>query len=162
MTEETATIGERLKAARRRAVLSQAELAARAGVPRLTVARWETGKLQRDPHARTVRKVAAALGVDAGWLLTGEGRMDPAATGLGGFRPGYFKVADVPGTGETRQVRVRVSDVPQHGPSGPIRRVKPDGTPAEPAPETRTKLGPAATKRARTVAARQATEPPAE
>jgi transcriptional regulator with XRE-family HTH domain len=51
----------RLKRARERAALSQAELARKAGVSRVTVARVEA--LLDEPQPRTVRKLAQALGV---------------------------------------------------------------------------------------------------
>jgi transcriptional regulator with XRE-family HTH domain len=51
----------RLKRARERAALSQAELARKAGVSRVTVARVEA--LLDEPQPRTVRKLAQALEV---------------------------------------------------------------------------------------------------
>jgi transcriptional regulator with XRE-family HTH domain len=51
----------RLKRARERAALSQAELARKAGVSRVTVARVEA--LLDEPQPRTVRKLAQALGM---------------------------------------------------------------------------------------------------
>ena len=53
----------RLKAWRRRRALSQAELAALAGLTKPTVVglEWPT---PRTPHPRTVRKLAAALGIE--------------------------------------------------------------------------------------------------
>lgn len=62
----------RLEAARRRKVLTQEELADEAGVSPVTIHRLETG-VNENPRPATVRKLALALGVDAGWLLFGEG-----------------------------------------------------------------------------------------
>jgi transcriptional regulator with XRE-family HTH domain len=68
-------LAERLRAARRRAALSQHELAALAGVGRQTIARAELGATGL--RVSSARKLAEALGVrlgasiDAGWLLTG-------------------------------------------------------------------------------------------
>lgn len=68
-------LAERLRAARRRAALSQHELAALAGVGRQTIARAELGATGL--RASSARKLAEALGsrlgapIDAGWLLTG-------------------------------------------------------------------------------------------
>ncbi len=55
-------IGAQLRKARERALLTQEELAARAdlGVP--TISRIENGRVE--PHFRTIRKLAKALGVD--------------------------------------------------------------------------------------------------
>lgn len=65
------TLGERLRHARLRRSLSQTELAERSGVSPITIARIESG-VRKEPHPRTIRKLAAALGVDPAWLLFGE------------------------------------------------------------------------------------------
>lgn len=65
----SATVGDMLRAtdllllARRTAGLSQAELSARLGRPRSTIARWELGEMQ--PPYDAVRDVIAACGLDA-------------------------------------------------------------------------------------------------
>ncbi len=69
----------RLRELRDRAMLSQEELARRAGVSRATVADLEAGK--RRAHAATGRKLAKALGVSPGDLL---GRSEDGASGSGG------------------------------------------------------------------------------
>jgi transcriptional regulator with XRE-family HTH domain len=77
-SKETATVGlpysipdvvklTRLRAIRERKALSQRELAAKAGVSPVTVARIETG--QDEPYPSTVRKLAAALGVEPAELM---------------------------------------------------------------------------------------------
>ena len=65
-----ATVGARLKQGRRRAGLRQADLAAAAGVGIATVRRIEQGAME--PRLATARKLAAALGVRAEWLVFGE------------------------------------------------------------------------------------------
>jgi transcriptional regulator with XRE-family HTH domain len=55
-----------LRAARLRAVLTQAQLAARAGVSVFTVSRLERG--ERPATIPTVQRLAAALGVEPGVL----------------------------------------------------------------------------------------------
>jgi transcriptional regulator with XRE-family HTH domain len=70
--ETRGTVGGRLKWARDRRAWTQDDLARAAGVPILTVSRIERGRVAM-PRQSTVRKLAGALGVDAGWLLTGEG-----------------------------------------------------------------------------------------
>jgi len=59
----------RLKLLRERKALTQAELAERAGISRITVARLEAGV--DEPRPATTRKLAAALGVEP------EALMDP-------------------------------------------------------------------------------------
>jgi transcriptional regulator with XRE-family HTH domain len=63
------TIGERIKAARIRKVMGQAELARAAGISPVTLFRIETGA--HTPRPVTIRKIAAALGVDAAELALG-------------------------------------------------------------------------------------------
>jgi transcriptional regulator with XRE-family HTH domain len=56
----------RLKAIRERKALSQEDLAKKAGINRVTLARIETGA---EPYPATVRKLAEALGVDPAELM---------------------------------------------------------------------------------------------
>ena len=63
-------IGTQLRAAREQALLTQQELALRAGVQQLTISRIETDKVE--PRYRTIRKLAKALGVDPSQLLPKE------------------------------------------------------------------------------------------
>lgn len=60
-------IGDKLRAARTRWLLTQEELAERAGVSPSTVANIERDN--REPHFRTIRKLAKALDVDPTELL---------------------------------------------------------------------------------------------
>ncbi len=62
---------DRLEAARRRKVLTQEELAKLAGVSPVTVHRLETG-VNESPRPATIRNLAKALDVEAGWLLFGD------------------------------------------------------------------------------------------
>jgi transcriptional regulator with XRE-family HTH domain len=57
----------RLKAMRERKALTQQELADRAGINRVTLARIETGGAE--PYPATVRKLAEALGVEPAELM---------------------------------------------------------------------------------------------
>jgi transcriptional regulator with XRE-family HTH domain len=60
-------VGQLLQAARRRAKLSQAELAANAGLAANHVARLERGE-KAYPRFDTVAKLAAQLGVSLDWI----------------------------------------------------------------------------------------------
>lgn len=60
-------IGENLKKVRTRRLLTQEELAERAGVSAATIVNVERNN--QEPHFRTIRKVAKALGVDPAELL---------------------------------------------------------------------------------------------
>ena len=62
------TFGERVRQLREERFLSMAELAERAGVSKNTLFRVETGNYSAIP--RTVRKIAEALGVEPGKLVT--------------------------------------------------------------------------------------------
>ena len=60
-------IGERLKAARTRRLLTQDELAERAGVSQSTIANIERDNAE--PQFRTIRKLAKALDIEPTELL---------------------------------------------------------------------------------------------
>ena len=63
-------IGDRLKDLRVRRALTQEELAAKAGIGKNTVNRIERNRAE--PHMSTLRKLAAALGVEPSELVKGE------------------------------------------------------------------------------------------
>lgn len=71
-TDDMAGIGERLEETRKRRLLTQAELAHKAGVALITVTRLENSKNYVNPRADTVRRLANALDVDPAWLLFGD------------------------------------------------------------------------------------------
>ena len=60
-------IGDRLREVRTRRLLTQEELAQKSGISPSTVANIERD--HREPHFRTIRKLAEALGVDPTELL---------------------------------------------------------------------------------------------
>ena len=70
-SEETATFGDRLAAARDAAGLSRKELAQRVGIKSSTLRSWEDDL--SEPRANRLSMVAGLLGVSISWLLTGEG-----------------------------------------------------------------------------------------
>lgn len=61
--------GDNVRARRVLAGLSKRGLAARCGVARYTVQRWERGDLKRPPNAASLRRVAAALDCGVAELL---------------------------------------------------------------------------------------------
>ncbi len=70
-SDEQATLGDRLAAAREAAGLSQAQLAGRLGVRTRTLRSWESDLAE--PRANRLQMLAAMLGVSLRWLLSGEG-----------------------------------------------------------------------------------------
>ena len=65
-------LNTRIRVSRRRAELTQAELAARLGVGRSAVANWEcAGNVQ--PSSHHLMAIAIATGVSHEWLATGRG-----------------------------------------------------------------------------------------
>ncbi|WP_051882016.1 helix-turn-helix domain-containing protein [Parvularcula oceani] len=68
--EEGATIGQRIRAARKALGLNQGALADRLGVTQPTVANWEAGV--HDPRQLMLAKLSEALSVSLGWLAGGE------------------------------------------------------------------------------------------
>jgi transcriptional regulator with XRE-family HTH domain len=63
-------IGTQVKRERARALLTQQELAERAGIGLTTLNRIEND--HAEPHFRTIRKLAKALGVDPAILIPKE------------------------------------------------------------------------------------------
>lgn len=70
-SDETATLGDRIAAAREGAGLTQAELATRLGVRKTTLEAWENDR--REPRANRLQLLTGMLGVSLRWLLTGIG-----------------------------------------------------------------------------------------
>lgn len=66
---QDATIGDRIRLARKRAGLNQAALAERLGVSQPAVANWESGV--HDPRRVVLAKLADALGTSLDWLADG-------------------------------------------------------------------------------------------
>jgi transcriptional regulator with XRE-family HTH domain len=67
---EVVISGDLLLEARRRAGLSQAELARRAGKPTSTIGRWERGEVL--PSLETLREVISACGLELSFHLTND------------------------------------------------------------------------------------------
>ncbi len=63
-------IGDRVRELRKRALLTQEQLAERSGVGIATIVRAERNQVE--PHARTIRKLAEALGVTPAELISSE------------------------------------------------------------------------------------------
>ena len=62
--------GKKLKEVRDRRLLSQRELAEKAGLSPTTILKLEDDRV-KEPHPRTIRKLAEALGVDPAELVEG-------------------------------------------------------------------------------------------
>ena len=69
-TEESIALGLRLKEARNRTGLNQAEFAEKIGVARDTISRAEVGA--QSPTEKLLRKITEIHGIDFVWLLTGD------------------------------------------------------------------------------------------
>ncbi|WP_298493806.1 helix-turn-helix domain-containing protein [uncultured Maritimibacter sp.] len=70
-SDDSATFGDRLAAAREKAGMKQKELAKRLGVKVKTLAAWEDDLTE--PRANRLQMLSGVLGVSLGWLLTGTG-----------------------------------------------------------------------------------------
>jgi HTH-type transcriptional regulator, cell division transcriptional repressor len=71
-SEDMATFGDRLAAARESTGMAQGELAARLGVRDTTIAAWEADR--SEPRANRLQMLAGMLDVSLVWLLTGQGK----------------------------------------------------------------------------------------
>lgn len=70
-SEESATFGDRVSAARQAAGLSQNALSHKLGVKLKTIRGWEDDLAE--PRANKLQMLAGVLNVSLVWLLTGEG-----------------------------------------------------------------------------------------
>ncbi len=70
-SEEAATFGDRLAAAREAMGLTPSQLASRVGVRVGTIQNWEGDRAE--PRANKLQMLAGILNVSIVWLLTGEG-----------------------------------------------------------------------------------------
>lgn len=78
-SNETATFGDRVAAARDAQGLSQKALAKRLGIALKTIEKWEDDL--SEPRANKLQMLAGVLNVSMPWLLTGEGQgVDPTET----------------------------------------------------------------------------------
>jgi transcriptional regulator with XRE-family HTH domain len=82
-SDETATFGDRLAAAREAADLTPKELAHRLGVSQPTLENWENDV--SEPRANRLTMLSGILNVSLSWLMTGEGQgVSPDAEPLAG------------------------------------------------------------------------------
>lgn len=79
-SDDVATLGDRLEAARKAAGLTQRQLAQRLGVRDTTLAAWEADK--QEPRGNRMQMIAGMLNVSLMWLMTGNGDgLDAPSTG---------------------------------------------------------------------------------
>lgn len=111
-SEDAATFGDRLAAARAASNLSQAELGERIGVKTRVIEQWEADS--KEPRANRLQMLAGMLGVSLMWLLTGEG------DGVDVPDESDAQVANLRGLlGELRQLRAEIGSM-----TGRIGRVE--------------------------------------
>ena len=71
MSEQAATVGDRIRATRKREGISQTELAQKMGVIKQTLYKYETGIVTNIPSEK-IEAAAKALGVTPGYLMGWE------------------------------------------------------------------------------------------
>ena len=85
-SDDKATLGDRIHAARDAAGLSVEKMARKLGLRAKTVTAWEHD--EREPRANQLRMVAGLTGMSLIWLLTGEGDQPQEAAGAEAGRGG--------------------------------------------------------------------------
>ena len=70
-SDDTATFGDRLAAAREQSGLNQRQLADRLGVKTATIIAWEDDR--KEPRANRLTMLSGILGISLSWLMTGTG-----------------------------------------------------------------------------------------
>lgn len=105
---DTATLGDRLLAARESAGLSQSALARLIGVRLPTLRGWEEDRTE--PRANKLSMLAGVLNISIPWLLTGEGQ------GVAAPEPGPENTGLAPVTrvlAEVRTLKAQLLDANQ-------------------------------------------------
>lgn len=70
------TIGQRIKERRSALKYTQRSLGKQAGVAHVTISQWERD--ETSPRGDNLFKLAAALGVEPGWIIKGDDGYEPA------------------------------------------------------------------------------------
>lgn len=79
--DESATLGDRIEAARNYKDMTRKELADRLGVKKSTIKKWEND--QAEPRSNRLYMMAGVLDCNVMWLLNGEGDTPLRGDGLG-------------------------------------------------------------------------------
>lgn len=74
-SDETLTVGERLRKAREAHKLTQEQLAVRAGVKQSSISELETGET-KEISGSTLLAISDTIKISTHWLLSGRGQMD--------------------------------------------------------------------------------------
>ena len=115
-SDETATFGDRLAAAREAMGLSQQDLSGQIGVKLKTIVDWDNDL--NDPRANRLQMLSGVLNVSIPWLLTGEGEglgspqsktPDEVEEILGDMRRARTQISDLTQTLAALDIRLRAS-----------------------------------------------------
>ncbi len=106
-SDQQATLGDRLAAAREAVGLTQSQLAGRLGVRARTLRSWENDVAE--PRANRLQMLAAMLGVSLRWLLSGEG--EGVAPPAGGEEPTAGEARDAAIAGALAELRSLRADM---------------------------------------------------
>lgn len=105
------TTGARIKAARKAAGMTQAELANRLGIPYQSIGQWENDL--RNPKFETLQKIASALGISVAELLGKEK----------GSLAHFFETGDKESAWR-RQINLAFDELNEHGQCEAAKRVQ--------------------------------------
>jgi transcriptional regulator with XRE-family HTH domain len=97
-SDEIATFGDRLAAAREALSLNQAEFAKKLGVKAEVIRAWENDL--KEPRANRLQMLAGMLNVSMRWLMTGEGDgietpLDPDDNTMGDLRGALMELRGI-------------------------------------------------------------------
>lgn len=102
-SNDAATFGDRVSAAREALAMSEEDLARRLGVKLKTVRAWEEDL--SEPRANKLQMLAGVLNVSFRWLLTGEGDGLDAPGAVGDIAPEVSQLLT-----EIRQIRGQMAN----------------------------------------------------
>lgn len=109
------SIGDRLRNLREARGMTQDDLAEKAELNRVTIAKYETGKIE--PKSQSLRKLAAALDVSTDYIISGHDDQDDVMLSL-------TYAGTAPRTTEARILSAGIDKMPAHDRERALRMIR--------------------------------------